>query len=253
MRKLVNALVALMILLFVFVGVASIDVKAESPLGRVVDSYGCLSETEKNSLKENLDVLSSKYDIDVSVVIVETYTQRNVEAAADDFYDYNDYGIGKNKSGIMLYISMGDREWHLTTTGKAIKIFSDSKLNYIGNDISYDLKNGNYFDAFMQYADDCQYYIKDAVTFHWPKYLGISALIGLVVALIYLLTLRGQLKSVSRNNSAANYVKSGSFNLTRQREIYLYKTLDVTRIEKNSSTTHTGSSGTRHGGASGKF
>ena len=88
----------------------------------------------------------------------------------------------------------------------------------------------------------------------------IGILSGLIVALIYILVLRGQLKSVAPNESAADYVVKGSLHVTNSREFFLYHTLHRTvRAESSSSgggggsSTHRSSSGATHGGGGGKF
>ena len=40
---------------------------------------------------------------------------KTAEAYADDYYDYNGYGYGENDDGLLLLVSMGEREWAITT------------------------------------------------------------------------------------------------------------------------------------------
>ena len=61
----------------------------------------------------------------------------------------------------------------------------------------------------------------------------IGAAVGVVVAVIIMLCLKGQLKSVHMEHAARNYIKQGSFHLTTSREIYLYKKLDRTEKPKD--------------------
>lgn len=65
--------------------------------------------------------------------------------------------------------------------------------------------------------------------------LLMAAVIGLILALIVVLCLRGQLKTVRRQSAAADYVKKGSFRLTAQTDRFMYKKLEKTRKEDNSS------------------
>ena len=87
--------------------------------------------------------------------------------------------------------------------------------------------------------------------------LLISLVIGLVIALIYILVLRGQLKSVAPNESAADYMVPGSMHLTKEREFFLYHTVHRTERPQNDSdggsNTHVSSSGATHSGRGGKF
>ncbi len=58
----------------------------------------------------------------------------------------------------------------------------------------------------------------------------IGAIIGIVIAVVVMMTLKGQLKSVKMERAAQNYIKQGSMQVTTAREIYLYK--KVNRHEK---------------------
>ena len=61
----------------------------------------------------------------------------------------------------------------------------------------------------------------------------IGAAIGVIVAVIIMLCLKGQLSSVHMEHAARNYIKQGSFRLTTSREIYLYKKVDRTQKQKD--------------------
>lgn len=56
----------------------------------------------------------------------------------------------------------------------------------------------------------------------WLRMVIISLCIGLVVGLIYALSLKGSLKSVHQNNAAADYVRPGSFKLEREQDLFMY-------------------------------
>ena len=99
--------------------------------------------------------------------------------------------------------------------------------------------------------------------FNVPMYLGISSLIGLLVALVVCLIFKGQLRSVMSKPFAFDYIKEGSFNLTRVRDIYLYRRVRKTRKPEptkssgggggGGSSVHFSSSGHSHGGGGGHF
>ena len=56
--------------------------------------------------------------------------------------------------------------------------------------------------------------------------LLISLLVGLVIGGVVLGILWKQLKTVVKNNAAADYIRKNSFRLTQQQDVYLYKKLD---------------------------
>ena len=56
---------------------------------------------------------------------------------------------------------------------------------------------------------------------------------GLIVGCLVLAGLLGQLKSVIKQHSAADYVKKGSLQLSRKEDIFLYKNTERTAIQRN--------------------
>lgn len=234
--------------------VMAVPAMADSHPPRVVDQADLLTTDEEMLLTARLDALSEETQIDMSVVTVSDFTQRTVVEAADDFYDYNGYGLGENADGIMLYISMADRDWYITTCGSAISIFSDSDIQSIGDEMLDDLRYGNYYRAFDTFASACYDEIREETTYHGVRYMIVSLVVGLVAAFGRVGILKSKLKSVSAVDTANDYVVPGSMNITNSREIFLYHTMHVTRKQQSSgSSTHTSSSGRSHGGGGGKF
>ena len=56
---------------------------------------------------------------------------------ADDFFDYNDYGMGEDKSGILFLITMSERKWCISTHGEAIQIFTDAGQEYMTDNLGH--------------------------------------------------------------------------------------------------------------------
>lgn len=90
----------------------------------------------------------------------------------------------------------------------------------------------------------------------------IGLAIGAFAALIYTLILKGQLKSVSTEHFASNYIDNGSFALNGHADFFVGSHISKTPIPKNNnssrgvgggSSSHTSSSGSRHGGGGRRF
>lgn len=75
-----------------------------------------------------------------------------------------------------------------------------------------------------------------------------ALLIGLIVMLIKL----HQMKNVRRQDTAADYMKPGSMNLTDSQNIFLYSAVTKT-AKPEEPQTHTSSSGETHGGRGGDY
>lgn len=239
---------------------------------RLADMADLLQESEEKVLLALLDEMSERQQLDIVVVTANTLNGKTPMKYADDFYDYNDYGFGAQKDGVLLLVSMEDRDWWISTTGYGITAFTDAGITYIGEQFLPALGDGDYADAFTTFAQLCDKFITQAKTGEpydkgsFPKEpfsFGANACIALVVggffAVITTTAMKGSLKSVRFHPTAADYVRSGSMQVTDAKELFLYTHIDRIKRQKESSsqgggsTTHTSSSGMNHGGGGGKF
>lgn len=165
--KKINKTIILMCLFFIVITpvFAYADfIPVERQLPRLVDDAYLLSEYEAEMLLEKLDEISEQERVDVVVVTVNSLDGKTSTEYADDFYDYNGYGMGDNDDGILLLVSMGDRDLATSTHGSAINIFSDYTQEYIIDQFIEDLGAGNYSIAFNTFADLCRDYIVQSKT-----------------------------------------------------------------------------------------
>lgn len=239
----------------------ALAVQAAHP-SRVVDDAGILSQDEVNSLTEKCDKVSEKYDVDVVIVTVESIGDKTPEAFADDYFDYNGYGLGNDRSGVLFLLAMESRDWWISTRGYGINAFSDSDIKEIGSKVVSYLSGEQYakgFDKFISLAEDELKAAKNSEKFPLFRNLIIAALVGLIVALIVTGNLKSQLKSVHSKREAYDYVRKGSMEITDAREFFIYSHVTRTARPKDTgsgssgSSTHTSSSGATHGGGGGKF
>ena len=237
---------------------------------RLTDAAGLLSESEQAALVSTLDEISEKHQVDVVVVTIDSLGEMTAAECAEYFYDNFGYGFGNDKSGILLLISMEERDWYITSVGFGITAVNKAGREYISDNMLGYLSDGYYAKAFKEYALSCDYLISLAETgdpfdyddfpkepFGVLKHLIISAVIGLVAAFIVTGSMKGKLKSVRHQTAAGNYVKKDSMKVTESRDLFLYR--QVSRTERprdedsGSSDTHTSASGTTHSGGGGKF
>ena len=272
--------VVLILCLSVFVGIYS-PVSARA--AKIVDDAGLLAEKEESALDERARELAEKYDIDVVIVTLQTLNEKNCEAYADDYYDENGYGIGSDYSGVLLLLSMEYRDWAISTTGKAISALPDSSIQSVFSDISPFLSENAYYLAFNRYMDALEAcfeaYVSGVpieestynsgevgVTEETPirlkqyaKRIGFAFLIGIVAALVSLLIMRSKMNTVKPQTGAQSYIKSGTYSLEKQQDIFLYSQVrkvrrsETTASSGSGSSVHRSSSGRSHGGGHGKF
>ena len=235
---------------------------------RIVDNADILTDSEEKSLLSKADEISERQKCDIAIVTVNSIEGKTPTEYTDDFFDYNGYGIGQNKDGILFLIAMNEHEWAISTHGYGITAFTDAGQKYMMKDVITNLSSGKYEKAFSVFLDYCDDYLTQAYTGtpydsgNLPKepvssiwILG-SLCIGAVIAFIILSTWKKQLKTVEMQNCADNYIVPNSFELSYENDVFLYDT--IIKVEKpkdndSGSSTHTSSSGEEHGGSSGSF
>lgn len=247
-------------------GVDTIPQERQRP--RLVDDAGILTETEKTDLTAKLDEISERLQCDVAVAVVNSLEGKTAQVFADDYYDYNGYGMGSGDDGVLLLLSMGERKWAVSTYGTAFSAINDTAMDYLTDNFTAYLRDDEYYTAFETYADDCDTIItkyengtpfseKDAKgNLPIVRNIIISVIAGLIISFIITFAMKSKLKTVRRKYNASDYTVPGSMNITNSSDMYLYRTVSKVKIEKNDgggSSSHTSSSGRSHGGSSGSF
>ena len=123
-------------------------------LNFVVDDANLLSSQEETKLRIDLENFKNEYNMDAVIVTSNNLNGKSQQDYADDYFDYNGYGVGKEKSGLLLLIDMENRNIWISTSGEAIKYFTDNRIDNIVEDITSYLKNGDYFGGCNVFIND---------------------------------------------------------------------------------------------------
>ena len=191
---------------------------------RVYDAAGLFTEEQKSSLESSIQDLRSHTGMDAVVVTATDKKGKSTEGFADECYYTGGFGLGSAKSGFLYLIDMEDRVTHISTTGGANDIFSDSNLDKTINNALNNLKNSDYaggaesvISDFVGYYDNAisRGFTYDADSGIWTapvKKRSLSPLKLLISALLSALTASGSVNSVKRKyamkDEAASAAKS---------------------------------------------
>lgn len=235
----------------------------------VKDSMNYLTTDQVQALQAAEDRIKTTYGLEPVIVITDNVEGKSSMAYADDYYDYNGYGIDENKSGLLLLINMADRDVWISTTGKAIDIFTDDRINSMLDGVVSGLKDEDYNAACGSFLNDVEYYAQQGVpegqyrieqeapyqgTYGEravalmlnPLVIAGALIISVAVTVIITLSGKGRVTVTPQT-----YEEKGSFVLTREVDDFLRELVTRQKIESNSgggSSTHMGSSGSSHGG-----
>ncbi|WP_133015534.1 TPM domain-containing protein [Clostridium cuniculi] len=251
----------------VLIFILSFSFIVKANVNPVVDEAKLLSQDERDKLREDIEKFRESYNIDAVIVTTNDLQGKNTMDYADDYYDYNGYGLGDNKSGILLLIDMNDRKIWISTSGDAIEYFTDNRIDSIISDISKYLRNEEYFDACNIFLTDIQYYIDSGIPEGQYTYseeentlkivliaLGVAAVVAGVTCIVVVNSYKN-----SKSVSSVNYVDNSSIVFTKRRDTFVNTFTTKTKIERNNSSggsgssTHRSSSGNTHGGGGGSF
>ena len=252
---------------------------AQEPDWEITDDAQLLTAEQLSELCARVRELTAQYQTDFVIVTVNSLGGKSPRQYANDYYDDNKCGFGANRDGIMMLLAMDSRDYYFLTNGTPTeKLAQAGGLSVLESKVVSHLSNGNYYLAFGMfletaaaivakplsapsasnpaYNDDFVYIGFDDVPTSADRMqrIGVFAVIGLIIGLITTLIMKRGMKTARAKNRAGDYVRPGSFKLTRKMDLYLYRTRTRVRIQSNSSSSGGGrSGGGSRGGGGGKF
>ncbi|MBE5997809.1 MAG: TPM domain-containing protein [Lachnospiraceae bacterium] len=273
------------LLAVLIVALTALPVFAVEPLKvpRLTDDADLLTGEEETKLLAKLDEISERQAFDVVVVTKNGLDGKTPQEYADDYFDYNGFGQGTDYDGALLLLDMDSRSYHISTSGYGITALTDYGMTLMEDSFVPKLSAGNYYDAFTDFANQCDYYVTKAKegtpidvpdaepltdpeppVKHKPGLgtAGIAGAIGLLVGSLRANGMKAKLKTVKRQQNAAEYVRRDSMRMRVSRDDFMYRNVTRTARPKETdrdsgshggSTTHISSSGHTHGGSGGKF
>jgi uncharacterized protein len=153
-------------------GAATGTVPTVSGKPLLYDSAHLLTDAEAKTLSARLQEITDLYRCDVVIATVASLGNKTAEEFADDFFDYNGYGYGAvpdltgktvDGDGILLLLSMEDRDFAVSSSGYGVTAFTDYGIQlYLEAQFLPYFKQNDYNDGFLAYADGCAYLLKAA-------------------------------------------------------------------------------------------
>jgi len=235
---------------------------------RIIDNASLLSSSEKTSLTNLIDSLSRKYNFDLVIVTERNIGGKTPMAYADDFYDYNGYGLGANRDGCLFLQVTESRDYWFSTSGSGIKILNSAAFNKTEKDAVKFLKAGNNYEAYRSFLSNWEIFLKlDSQSrnynffYQWNFVLVLIAwLISFGIGCIVVQSWKSGMNTALAKTQAAAYIIPGSLALKVKEDKFLYSTVSQTKKQNDDNLSagrgggsHTSSSGRSHGGGGGKY
>lgn len=257
-RRLLSVLLCVILAILLAVPAIAADTQP-----RVLDKADLLTAEEEAVLEDASYQFCTENSLDAVILTLNDLGGKSISSFADDWYDQNGYGVGTDSSGLILVVSMAERELYISTCGDAINRLNDRELDGIIEEISYDLSDGSYFAAFITFFDAVERnldYDSGAVDSGGGAKVNwlLSLLIGAVAAAITVMIMASTMNTKRTQYSAGDYVREGSYDLKNRQDIFLYSNVSKVKREQNNGSSggtsvHRSSSGRSHGGRGGRF
>lgn len=268
MKKISYAIIFFILSLFLISNVYALDTSL-----KVYDDANLLTEEEKQLLKSKIDTFIEKYNMDMVIVTTnDNSSAGSTKDYAQDFYDFNGFGVGNTKDGILFLIdkTYGNNELWMVTTGEAIRIYDNNRIEDILDKVVY-AKDSGYYHMFLAFIDTSSNYAEKGVApshqqtyidedgnikkkrlypWFWMIFLSVSVpsiIVGILVA---------RNRMIKKEVQASAYLDQKSIHYTRREDKFLTTHTTSMYIPRNTgggsgiggSSTFSSHSGTSHGG-----
>lgn len=262
------------IILFVFILIFNpTSVIAEKQL--VIDEAGLLTQSQIDELNAKVNRISEEYNMDIVITTTNDTDGKSSREYADDYFDYNDFGVEPNYDGILFLIDMDNREAYISTTGIGIKYLTDQRIERVLDEVfDSGLVEGDFFGASLGFINGTERYLKEGIPsnqYTEEEKVNTLTIFDMIIALIGGLAVGGifvvSVKSGYKLRNPGNpfsYSNNSIVNIATTEDRLVDSFVTHRRIPKpkppsgggssgGRSTVHRSSSGRSHGGGGRKF
>lgn len=231
----------------VIFGLLSRVYASTSPRGDLIFSEEIyFSESEQGEVRSRLQGLADKYQSDFIVLFREGVgSQSGAKQTAIEFFETNDYGVGAERSGMLLLVDLRDRELYVLTHGKAEELITEKEWNKLLDAVvDNDIANQPY-EAVMAYIEKIPYYFRGNFISGLDLLIAFGA--AAVVALITMFSVKSTYKAANAKQAYA-IENNAHADFERLEDTFIR---EYTTSHTKSSSSGSSSSGSGGGGSSG--
>ncbi len=234
----------------------------------ITDEAGLLQDSQRLELERQAKDISQRYGCGVYLVTVGDYTDTapgSVYDCARVIYTQKNLGLGAEQNGLLLLLSMEDRDYSLISHGTA----GNAAFTDYGKDVLTDaflpaLADNDWYEGFQLYLEQSETLLAQAAAGHpvdapgqnvgrfHPLAILFSLVLGSGVAAIVCLILKGSMKSVREAAGASAYLEPDGVQFTIRQDHFTHRTQTRRKIETEVKSSSSGGSG-GFSGKSGKF
>lgn len=275
-RKLALSLLLALLLCLALPSFASASFSGN--LSYVTDSAGILTESQRQELEDMAAGISEKYQCGVYIVTTQDYTEfgrGSISTCAEEIYDRYLIGFGETGDGILLLLSMSERDFDLDAHGSfGNYAFSSEQRDRLVSAFASHFRSDDWYGGLKAYLIQAEQRLVRAEE-GYPSYLeglhesqaeqekmingakGVgSVFAGLLTALGVCSGMKRQMKTAREKDDADEYMTPTSPHMKVVQDHFLNRTRTVQVIpqeSRDSSGGHSGGGFSGHSHTSGKF
>ena len=206
--------------------------------------------------------ISQRHNCGVYVVFVDNFKKYgdgdDVYKTTYELYHANELGMGEGRDGIIILLSMAERDYAMFVYGTyaetAFNSYGQEKLEkaFLGN-----FKEDDWYGGVSNYLSTCDEYLTRADAGK-PVRESPALLIAIAVVASCLLSgaiclfLKRSMKTVHQKVEANEYVAPGGLQLSKQYDRYTHTTEVRSKISSSDDSSSSGTSSCSGGGGSGR-
>lgn len=241
---------------------------------KIYDFADLLTPSEEEEIYQQVNQFINKTNFDLAIVTINDNNKLSAMEYADDFYDYNDFGTDAEYSGILFLIDMDTREIYMSTTGKAIAMYSDSRIDMTLDAIYQEFSERHYMQGITKFVTiienydtmglpsnkDSKYAISDTGEIYreFPWLIVLGAPLAITIIVIGIMIHKNKLVRVA--TSSREYLDKDSLKMRVVSDRLISTNTVAVPLSTSSSSGggggsshHSGSSGRSHGGGGHRF
>ncbi len=215
----------------------------------VGDAAGLLTAEERTRLESDCAAVAEAHGCGVYIVTVPDYTAYgdSVESAAEAIYNGSALGVGEERNGILLLLSMAERDYDLAAYGSfANASFTDYGKELLADSFLDNFRRDDWYGGFSDFVREAANYMEYAesgspVDVSGARSGGMSrgqklliiVLVPCLIALVVCVIFRAQMKTAKKQTRAGNYVAEDGVNMRIVRDLFTHRTQTVQVIQRS--------------------
>ena len=233
---------------------------------KVYDFAELYTDEEEKEIYDKIQAFIDTRQLDLVVVTISKNPKGSAMVYADDFYDYNNFGLNETRDGLLFLIDMDTRELWISGTGKGEERYPDLKIDDILDETFQKFSDKLYYEGTLNVIKtiDSYYNIEyNGNGRYEPKsymdYIQHVVIGSVVITIIVMVILVSKNRMVNKATSSREYLNEETKSVKLVKNHLIGTHVTKTRIEHDSGGSsgggggHISSSGSSHSGGGHHF